>query len=265
MLSCLLLAPSTVKAADLVVYAPPVVVDGKEFTPPVVTEPPYNDTPSWGGGYIGVNAGWVRGNFKHPVREYFRGKTDNITYDNRDSVDFTSNSFVGGVQIGYNWSLTNNIVAGFETDFQKTNLRGNGDYVDEDMLSAYLKINTSVDWFGTVRGRIGYTPVDNILFYVTGGFAYGEVKTHLDKGTHSFYQYVHQEDFYYSDVTKGWTAGAGAEYAINSHWNLKVEYLYVDLGKKSLYAKEYSEGDPGLFVDREVSLQTVRVGLNYKF
>ena len=36
---------------------------------------------------------------------------------------------------------------------------------------------TQIDWFGTVRGRIGYVWGDGaVLTYVTGGLAYGEVK-----------------------------------------------------------------------------------------
>ena len=34
-------------------------------------------------------------------------------------------------------------------------------------------------WFGTVRGRLGYS-VGSTLFYATGGFAYGSVKTNID-------------------------------------------------------------------------------------
>jgi outer membrane immunogenic protein len=36
---------------------------------------------------------------------------------------------------------------------------------------------TQIDWFGTVRARIGYLWGDGaVLTYVTGGLAYGEVK-----------------------------------------------------------------------------------------
>ena len=42
---------------------------------------------------------------------------------------------------------------------------------------AYASQNKSVDWFGTVRGRIGVTfpSLPNLLLYATGGLAYGGV------------------------------------------------------------------------------------------
>jgi outer membrane immunogenic protein len=33
--------------------------------------------------------------------------------------------------------------------------------------------NENGKWFGTVRARLGWLPVDNILLYGTGGLAYG--------------------------------------------------------------------------------------------
>src|SRR5262249_52436307 len=34
-----------------------------------------------------------------------------------------------------------------------------------------------VDWFGTVRGRLGWLATDNFLLYGTGSLAYGRVNT----------------------------------------------------------------------------------------
>src|SRR5215467_3642257 len=43
--------------------------------------------------------------------------------------------------------------------------------------TAATNYTTKIDWFGTVRGRIGYVWGNgNVMSYLTGGLAYGEVK-----------------------------------------------------------------------------------------
>jgi opacity protein-like surface antigen len=42
-----------------------------------------------------------------------------------------------------------------------------------------LDYRTKIDWFGTVRGRIGYVWGNgNVMSYLTGGLAYGRVDIH---------------------------------------------------------------------------------------
>jgi hypothetical protein len=101
--------------------------------------------------------------------------------------------FIGGAQIGYNWQYSPLIVVGLEADFQGAleresntlassfggtasggNVPPPGFPVSGSTAGAY---QTIIDWFGTVRGRIGYVWGDGgVMTYVTGGLAYGEVK-----------------------------------------------------------------------------------------
>lgn len=137
----------------------------------------------------------------------------------------------GGGQIGYNRQLTPLFVVGVETDFQGTSLGGgNGG-------GGFGRDNRGVDWFGTVRGRVGVTPLDpHVLIYGTGGFAYGET----GRG-----------------VREGWTAGGGVEWAFLPNWSTKIEYLYTDLSK----------GDGGGWAPPRhgAKFHTIRVGVNYHF
>jgi outer membrane immunogenic protein len=67
-------------------------------------------------------------------------------------------------------------------------------------------------WFGTTRIRTGVV-VDNLLLYVTGGLAYANIKRDA-----LFFNDDNpglQETFSSSKIRLGWTAGAGAEWAIN--------------------------------------------------
>jgi len=211
------------------------------------------DTFSWTGGYIGINAGYAGGKFKHPF------SLNDELFDETlasGSVDFNASGFVGGVQVGYNWQLDNGIVLGAEADFQGSTVKGDIS-ANVDELSA--EAETKVEWFGTVRARLGYAATERFLVYGTGGLAYGKVKSSysLSDGVDSYGESA-------SKTKAGWTIGAGAEYAIDNNWTLKTEYLYTDLGKRNLI--NYTSDDLyNISLDSKVKFHTVRVGVNYKF
>ena len=184
----------------------------------------------WSGGYIGVNAGGGFGTFQHPV-------------DGGVRLDLTAGGFAGGVQAGYNWQCAQ-AVYGLEADLQGSAVKGDFTIAGAPAPNTY--ISTRVGWFGTLRARAGYTPVDRVLVYGTGGLAYGKVETDFDYG------------LYRASRTKlGWTLGAGAEYALNANWTLKSEYLYTDFGKSTVSA--------AIGIDNDVAFHLVRAGLNYRF
>ena len=104
--------------------------------------------------------------------------------------------------------------------------------------SRLLDYQTQIDWFGTVRARIGYVWGNGeVLSYVTGGLAYGEVKIN---GTNSISGSVGgttpapffvTEAIGHSQVNTGWVVGYGTEGRLGiSNWTWKVEGLYIDLG-----------------------------------
>ena len=234
------LAATSAFAADAVVYNEPV---------PVVA-----DTFSWTGGYIGVNAGYAGGKFKHPVSADIT-VNDVATNIANGSLDVTASGFVGGIQAGYNWQMDQTII-GIETDIQATNLKGEF----SGSLDGFggIEVGTKVKWFGTTRVRLGYLPTERFMIYATGGIAYGKVETYG-----SIYDYSGGGVGFSSSKTRaGYTVGAGAEYAINDNWTLKSEYLYTDLGKN-----KFTLGDEFTRVNIEAksAFHTVRVGVNYKF
>ncbi|ODT08382.1 MAG: hypothetical protein ABS35_44365 [Kaistia sp. SCN 65-12] len=202
---------------------------------------------NWTGFYIGVHGGVGGGD----IDTYFADEVGPY-------VDYSDNAFgaFGGAQIGYNWQFSPNWVAGVEADIAYSGIESNFDwnYVDG---SAY-NINTNIDWFGTLRGRIGYA-WDNLLVYGTGGAAYGDVEVSTN--------YSDPEDAYgssFSDTRWGWTIGAGVEYGITQNITLKTEYLYVDLGSIHQDGFNAAEDLDGRF-DTDVAFHTLKVGLNYKF
>lgn len=211
--AALLLSSTSAFAADAIVYNEPA---------PVAVV----DTFSWTGGYIGLNAGYAGGKFK---------LNDYGSFSAKDNAS----GFIGGVQAGYNWQFDQMIV-GVETDFQGSDLKAetavNGD-----------KVGVKVNWFGTTRARLGYTPVDRFMVYATGGVAYGKIKAYDNVSSQS-------------DTRVGYTVGAGAEYALTNNVTLKSEYLYTDLGKLKL--NDVAGNRVG---EVKAPFHTVRVGVNYKF
>jgi outer membrane immunogenic protein len=167
----------------------------------------------------------------------------------------------GGVQAGYNWQAAN-WVFGLEADIQGSTQKDNKTCIltcTPGLMAAY---DATLPWFGTVRGRLGYS-VGSTLFYATGGLAYGSIKTKIT--TSSFPGPVTQS---FSHTNTGWTAGAGIETPftllglVGPNWTTKTEYLYVDLGSSS---DNFIIGATPVTATRSVTEHVFRTGINYHF
>lgn len=147
---------------------------------------------------------------------------------------------------------------------------------------AALPVNSTLeqklDWFGTVRGRVGPTITPTILVYATGGLAYGRVNstntvsgTNITgaQGTNTFTLTPVAASFSDSSTKIGWTLGAGLEGVLSGNWTGKIEYIYVDLGTVSgAFATPIVTTSGAFLVSRFSSRITdniLRVGVNYKF
>src|SRR5476651_1331243 len=183
---------------------------------PAYIMPVYN----WTGPYIGISGG---GAF---------GRSDVGAPLSSGSFN-TSGGLVGGT-LGYNYQM-GQAVLGLEGDISWSNIRGSS-------TCGGLSCGTRNDWLSTARGRLGYA-VDRFLPYVTGGAAFGDIKTSAT-------------GFADSHSTKvGWTAGGGIEAALAGPWTAKLEYLYVDLGRGGGIAGS----------DASFKTNIVRAGINYRF
>jgi outer membrane immunogenic protein len=252
-------------AADLLVDGHGAVIKPhippEGFQPPV---PPNDGPPPWEGAYIGGNIDWLRAHFGHPFRQFINGKGGDTLFDDAGYAESRSGDIIGGIQIGYNWNLGANIIAGIEADFQLTDLEGTSRITVTEGLTTDVYIHDRMDWFGTVRGRLGYALSPSMLFYGTGGMAYTKVSTDLESVGFPYWPGLRPGTTYESSETLvGWAVGAGSEYAFHRNWTLRLEYLYADFGRSNVY--DFQGEDMGLTIDKEVDLHTVRLGLNYRF
>ena len=247
---------------------------------------------TWTGFYIGLNAGlgWNAGGQQNGAQNF-------TGFDNTgapigagvpgptaawNSGSSSPIGFVGGLTAGYNMQFSPMFVAGIEADIQFASIKSNG------AAAAFVPVgvngivahNPSIlttqktDWFGTLRGRLGVTPFSpTFLIYATGGLAYGNVKTAYT--INDFYPTVPAvlAGAATGSATRlGWTAGAGAEWAITQNWSLKGEWLYVDLGRTTLNGVNSLElVGPAPFPiytttqSYRHNFHVLRAGLNYRF
>jgi outer membrane immunogenic protein len=63
-----------------------------------------------------------------------------------------------------------------------------------------------------------------------------------------------------TSIRPGWTAGAGIEAMITPQWTAKLEYLHADFGGSQLF-----DIVPGIPETVDLRIDSVRVGLNYRF
>jgi outer membrane immunogenic protein len=262
-------------AADLPSRAPP----------PVFLPPPhiYN----WTGFYVGINAG---GHFGSGSTTQFTGTDTDVVFGGGlgaaladgeipSSGASGASGFIGGGGFGYNYQI-NSFVLGLEADFDgATGSQSSSALLSITIPPAFIVPPTltqseqRLEWLGTLRGRIGWTPIDRLLIYGTGGLAFGQ--------SNASFSVVNGEAFpplfasASSSRSVGWTVGGGLEYALPdnwSNWSVKVEYLYYDLGT-STGTVSYQNPDPLTLAPEfsTLSAQTrhngniVRAGLNYKF
>jgi outer membrane immunogenic protein len=258
----------TLVMADLPVKAAPIPLPGY----------------SWTGFYFGGNIGYGVG-------------SDRAVGDQSQSngiLTFTAAAFsptavspvgvIGGGQIGYNWQATPSWLLGVEADFQGSEQKGTSCVLhcfNEHLLGGPLgggaiqlpadinndvTVTHSLDYFGTLRGRVGVVD-GGALFFVTGGGAYGRVSQTLQSvqsnsgvGTAVANVSAIQNKF-------GFVVGGGVEAALGGNWTGKVEYLYLDLG--DIGTPKLGALAPGTapFVFNASSTihdNIVRLGVNYR-
>jgi len=212
-ISSLVVAPA-VHAADLIVDEPAEVgvvdVSG-----------------NWAGAYVGVFAGYGWG-----------------TYDDNGPAG-PDNGLGGGLvglTAGYNFAVTDGIVAGVVADVAWSDISYGYDFPG-------VEFDFRADWVGSLRGKLGF---DGGLFlpYLTAGLAVA--------GTSAFYD----DGFFLVDESQthvGWTVGAGLEVAVADNLSIDMLYRYSDYGDVTyggVTAPPY---------DASFTTHQITAGLNWRF
>ena len=206
--------------------------------PPMPAKAPIAYAPrlfDWTGIYVGghVGGGFSESSWSDPITGIGNGTFNNF-------------GFLGGAQVGANVQF-NRLVLGLEGDFSWTSLKASRrDSIGET-------IGTSVPWTSTITGRVG-AAFDRLLVYGKGGLALAQDRSSLtDLGGNSA-----TDNF----VRKGWTVGAGIEYALDDHWSAKIEYDYLGFGSQAL---SFTTPLEKVGSNASLNVQEVKAGVNFRF
>ncbi|MGA7323472.1 MAG: outer membrane beta-barrel protein [Rhodomicrobium sp.] len=238
--------PRVITAQSIIQPSPPLAGE-TGFSPEVLT---------WTGFYIGINGGpgWSLSSDLAAVFDIPPANPSGPANSLGFSSKFNATGGFGGGHIGYDWQRER-IVYGFEADLQEADINGSMRLAGG---GAFATADTSLDWFGTVRGRLGYT-FGNALLYATGGFAFGGVEdklTLVNPITNPPLSAASK-----NQTATGYSVGGGLESFFSSAWSVKIEYQYIDLGSDTLSTALISgETATAKFVH---VYDTIRVGLNY--
>jgi outer membrane immunogenic protein len=167
-----------------------------------------------------------------------------------------------GAQLGYNFQ-SGSIIYGIETDFQWSGIKDSQSVTDffpgGVPTGGIYSASANLQWFGTLRGRVGFTAFDRGLLYATGGLFYGHEST---SAVLTFPATTYPQSG--STTRAGWTLGAGFEYGFSQNLSAKIEGLYYDMGKQTI-----SVVNPATLFTEATTFAfrggIVRAGLNWKF
>ena len=253
---------------------------------------------TWTGFYFGGNAGygWTDNNRDDSIvfapGTFGAGTAGGTLTFNGDR---NADGFVGGGQVGFNYQFTpgSGFVVGVEADIQAIDLKRDNDLgvftFTGPVPVGFVPVRNdaaSLDWFGTVRGRLGYA-FDHVLVYGTGGFAFGDGSRR--SGCTDFVGTVNVSSFCGTrddDTRWGYAVGGGVEWALpmmagwfgSSAMTFGVEGLYVNLDESdrnfnSTLVGFRANGSPVFTADGvnarngndNLDFGVVRAKINFKF
>lgn len=241
---------------------------GRSVKAPVAVGAPHN----WTGFYAGINAGGVWGSSDPGLSigpDTLYGTAVAAAAFTGATPKFNNSGFTGGIQGGYNWQNGHTVV-GIEADFEYFGPKGSN--AGSGFIPATSNFTSvqdfSADWLVTVRPRAGIIVNDNLLIYGTAGLAITNFKySETVVGTAGAGPFG--EAFSRNGPKAGFVVGVGAEYALNNHWSLRAEYLYLNFGSTKGVAQLTFPTIPGSSTqfNYDIKLQEniARVALNYKF
>ncbi len=273
--------------------APAFAADLAPPAPPVFT---------WSGLYVGLNAGYAWPNslpfstsaanvadspaFPHlagllPVIPHLWGAASAVGA--AGSIGTHLNGFFSGGQLGYNWQFAERWVAGLGADIDAGGIRGGGGFTNLSPAAVFppfvvatsVGVNRTLEYLGTVRGRLGYAITPTIMLYATGGLAYGGISTSTtvrQSLTPSLFTSAAAESDFF-DNRIGWTVGGGVESALTGEISAKLEALYYNLGVANTHGAPLfhtaivGAGAVGDVISSSTRFQgfVFRGGLNYRF
>lgn len=149
---------------------------------------------------------------------------------------------LGGVVGGWSWQ-SGPFVLGIEGDFMATDVSGS-----QRFNAGLNKVSPSIDTMADLRLRAGYTLTPRLLVFGTFGGAWANADVPITGPGGG----PGDVDFF------GWSAGAGAEVALNPNWSARFDYQFTDFDAETVTY-------PGGKATFDPDMNTYRGSLIYRF
>lgn len=174
---------------------------------------------------------------------------------------------IGGLA-GYNWQCNGRLL-GIETDMNYFNADTTTGVTCPTCGGAggpsSITFGSEINWYGTLRGRVGLVGDQNFLIFATGGLAYGGLDHSINSAGFNGVTFSGSN----SDTAIGWTAGGGIEYLLSDNWAFRADASYIDFGSTDETFTTSGGGCPAVTCSARVGYDdnfwVARVGLTYLF
>lgn len=235
----------------------------------------------WNGFYLGADVGGTRSDIKMhtsvaPGGTYYDYTRDAPQLAASFKRHTSPQNFSGGIFGGYQRQF-NNIVLGAEASVNSLSINNShsasGRYISDLNILYVASQSLKANWQETLRLKLGFAQ-QCWLLYLTGGAASSYIKytsSYNDDNAQPGSGLPGASGANTASKTQfGWVAGGGVEYAINTAWSIKAEYLYSNFGEiKTDYpiipTPTLSEFSSSLDAKATLSVQSLWVGLTYRF
>jgi outer membrane immunogenic protein len=196
--------------------------------PPAFVHAWYNCT----GWYIGAHVGYGWADLSNPILGGSGFSPSGMTYGLQGGFNYQMGSWVLGIEGEYSWA----------------------DLKDTQGVVGVASGEAKIDQIYNISGRVGYA-FDRTMIYGKFGYAW----------TQEEYNFTLPGGTATGGVDRnGWLLGAGIEYAFAGNWTAKLEYNYFDMGSK-LVTLATTGGLVVVPANIDLTVQTVKLGVNYKF
>ena len=229
--------------------AAPVRYPAPPSPPLTYKSPPVQSIYDWTGIYLGADGGYGWSTSKGSLTEATGALLTQFSYSVKGPF--------AGLFVGGNYQVSK-FVAGFEADWQWSNLIGNNQTLAPlgaggVFPAGPFTISTTLKDDASIRGRLGVA-FDRFLVFGTGGLAWGNPSTS--------YALIGGAPFATNGGNgTGWTVGGGVDYAFSDSIFGRLEYRYTNLGISGFVS---AATNSAVGPDR-LPISDFRTGIAFKF
>ena len=262
-----------------------ILADMNVKAPPAIAPRLY----TWTGVYVGVEGGYGWG--KQDLNAVFLGDPNvpfpfpDVAVQSGRQKGWLLGGFAGAQQQWGSW------VFGIEADFDAADIKNsavasatNAFFIggvpgircganNTECLTRTVASDSKIDGLGSLRAKVGFAPVPNLLIYGTGGLGFGHVKNSFtvtdstELGPNQVPVAPVVSVLTGGTSMLGWAAGAGVDWKwsadAGSAWVFGVEYLHYDFGTQTITVSN-NAGSSSAF-HTNVSADAIKGRISYLF